>query len=331
VACKIAESIHADHFTGGRGFHTSGTIGIFGAAAAAAKLLRLSADRTNSALGIAASMSSGIGANHGTMVKPLQMGRAAENGVTAARLASFGMQANPVALEGPRGFFHCFGGGFHPDRISGKLGAPYSMLEPGVSIKPYPCGVVGHPGMDAMGALVRRHNISPQDVAHVVVATGSSVIPPKGPLRYLKAATALEGKFCLPFQIAAMLLRQKAGLMEFTDDFVQQPDTQEMMDRIETVADPEIAALGHDKLIFDVTVTLKNGKTFKLFWDKPYRGGPLNPLTDDELAAKFVDASQHVIGSTTQKELLDLLNSLEQLDSLSPLLALAAVSSRQGP
>lgn len=320
VECKIAESIHAEHFTGGRGFHTSGTIGVFGATVSASVMLGLSADQVTNALGLAASMASGIGVNHGTMGKPLQMGRAAENGVTAARLAGAGMTANPVALEGPRGFYHCFGGGFHPEQICDKVGRPFSILDPGVSVKPYPCGVVGHPGMDAMLELVKRYDLSPSQVASVKVATGSSVIPPKGPLRYKKADTALQGKFCLPFQLAAILIQRKAGLMEFTDAFVRRQDVQDMMDRIETVVDPEIAALGHDKLIFRIAVTMKDGAVFEGESGRVYRGGPLNPLTFEELTDKFQDASQRILDKNQAAKVIETLVSLDRQESLDPLI-----------
>ena len=117
-------------------------------------------------------MSSGVGVNHGTMGKPLQMGRAAENGIVAAQLAKLSMNAHPEAFEGPRGFFYCFGVGYEPAHIVGKFGSPYSIIDPGVSIKPYPCGVVGHPGMEAMGKLVLAHDIQPEDVKKVTVRTG---------------------------------------------------------------------------------------------------------------------------------------------------------------
>ncbi len=150
-----------------------------------------------------------------------------------------------------------FGGGFDPEKISGKLGRPFSIADPGVSIKPYPCGVVGHPAMDSMRKLVIDHNLQPDQVDRVRVAAGSNILRT---LRYTKAQTALQGRFSVPFQMAAMVIRRKAGIMEFTDEFVQSSAVQDMMDRVETVIDPEIDALGKDKLASVIEIRLKDGR-----------------------------------------------------------------------
>jgi 2-methylcitrate dehydratase PrpD len=177
--------------------------------------------------------------------------------------------------------------------------------------------------MDAIRALVIEHDIEPEQVASIRVATGSGVIPPRGPLRYAKAQTALEGKFCLPFQVAAMVVHRKAGLMEFSDAFVQRPDVQDMMNRVTTLVDPEIAALGHDKLIFRNKVVTKDGRTFENYWDAPYRGGPLNPLSAEDLGDKFRDASQSVLGEPEQRAIIDAFSALEDLADVAGLVATA--------
>ena len=134
VECKIAEAINPSHYQ--RGFHSTGTIGTFGATASVAKLLKLSPAATAHALGIAASMSSGIRVNFGSMTKPLHAGRAAENGVTAAELASRGFTAGDDPLDGEWGFFQVLGGGADLPRLVPALGKPYSIVHPGVSVKP---------------------------------------------------------------------------------------------------------------------------------------------------------------------------------------------------
>jgi 2-methylcitrate dehydratase PrpD len=322
VECKIAESIHPDHWA--RGFHTSNTCGIFGATATASKLMGLPANRIRSAFGIAASMAAGLTVNLGTMVKPLHMGRAAENGIVSVQLAASGYEGHPDALESHKGFFHAFAGGFDPDKIRGKLGRPFSILDPGVSIKPYPCGVVGHPAMDAMKALVTLHGLQPEDVASVTVSTGSNVLPPKGPLRYKKAVTGLQGKFCVPFQMASMIIRRKAGVAEFSDEFVQSPPVQKMMDRVETLIDPAIDALGKDKIVSVIEVRLMDGRILGGRSPEQYRGGPRNPLTREELAEKFSDCVQRVLNPDQANMLMGTVESLESLDSVQKLIAMTA-------
>ena len=175
VECKIAEAIHPNHYK--KGFHSSGTIGTFGAMVAAAKLLGLNADRTAHALSIAASMCAGIRVNFGTMTKPLHVGNAAQNGIMAAELAERGFTGGDDGLDGPWGFFQIFsfGDGFDPARIIGKLGNPHTIVNPGISIKPYPCGVLGHPTMDAMRTLVTRHDVKPDQIRAIRVRAASNV------------------------------------------------------------------------------------------------------------------------------------------------------------
>ena len=209
VECKIADAIHPSHYK--KGFHSSGTAGTFGAATAAAKLMRLDAEKTAHTLAIAASMAAGIRVNFGTMTKPLHVGRAAQNGVVAAELAMRGFTGGKGALDPPWGFLQVFGHGdaFDADRIVGKLGNPHTIVWPGVSIKPYPCGVLGHPTMDAMRRLVIAHDVQPQRITAIRVRAGSNIL---NPLRYAIASNELEAKFCPAFMVSAIALRRKAGI-----------------------------------------------------------------------------------------------------------------------
>lgn len=315
VEVKIAEAINADHFTGGRGFHTSGTIGIFGATVAACKLLGLTYEQISNAMGIASTMSAGVGANHGTMSKPLNMSRAAENGVTAAKFAALGMTGPNNALEAGRGFFEAFGGGYDPAKIIGRMGNPWAIVYPGTSIKPYPSGVVGHPGMDTMKKLVEKHDIKPEDVESIQVRTGANVINP-GPLRILHANTELEAKFCVAFQMAAIVLGRKAGLSEFSDDFVQSPECQEMQKRVTAELDPEIVEMGKGVIVARITLTTKDGQTFFEESDRFYRGGPKNPLSWEEVSEKFRDASQSVLSVLSGESMDAFLNLAKGFETL---------------
>ena len=320
MECKIAQAIYPDHWL--RGFHTSNTCGIFGATSAASKLMGLSEGQVHHALGIAASMAAGLTVNLGTMVKPLHMGRGAENGIVCATLAAAGFDSHPEALEAHKGFFYAFAGGFDPDKIRGKLGRPLCILDPGVSIKPYPCGVVGHPAMDGMKALVEAHNLLPEEVAAVKVLTGSNILPPKGPLRYKKVQTGLQGKFSVPFQMAAMIIRRKVGTAEFSDEFVQTPAVQEMMDRIEAVIDPEIDALGKDVIVSIIEITTKDGRLLKGRSPEHYRGGPRNPLTREALAEKFNDCVRMSLTPDQADTLFSAIESVEGMDSIRGLIGM---------
>jgi len=315
VSVKIAEAIAPDHFAGGRGYHTSGTIGIFGAMTASAKLMGLNAEQLSNAFGIAQTMAAGVGANHGTMSKPFNMARACENGVTAAELAAAGFDGPKNALERGRGFFEAFGGGYDRTKITGRIGNPFAIIYPGTSIKPYPSGVVGHPAMDAMKVLVEKHDIQPEDVESVRVYTGENVITP-GPLRILHANTELEAKFCVPFQMASMILRRKAGLNEFTDEFVQTQECQDMQRRVTAELDPEIVALGKGVIVGRIVLTTKDGKEYTETTAPEYRGGPKNPMTWDEVADKFKDCAQRVLSDQKTEAFLGLVKDFETLPDI---------------
>ena len=317
VECKIAEAIDPDHYK--RGFHSSGTIGTFGAAASAAKLLRLDAAGVANAIGIAASLGSGIRVNFGSMTKPLHVGRAAENGVLAASLAAGGFTAAADALDGEWGFFQVLGGGADAERILGTLGRPFSIVDPGVSVKPYPCGSLGQPSMDAMLKLVVDHNVEPGQVDRVRVRAGSNIL---NPLRYKTAKTELEAKFCLPFMMSAILLRRKAGIREFTDEFVSSEAVQAMMARVETVFDPVIEARGFEHMRSSIEVSLKDGRVLTQASDDNYRGGPGRPFTTAELRQKFTDNAELFLG---KEQIGRALEAIESIDTLKDIRTLARV------
>ena len=314
VECKIAEAINPEHYV--RGFHSTGTVGTFGAAASAAKLLNLTPAATAHALGIAASMSSGIRVNFGSMTKPLHAGRAAENGVTAAELAARGFTAGDDGLDGEWGFFQVAGGGADLTRIAGALGKPFSILDPGVSIKPYPCGSLGHPTMDAMLKLVTDHDVRPEQIARVRVRAGSNIL---NPLRYKTAKTELEAKFCLPFMMASIALRRRAGIREFTDEFVASAPVQAMMARVDTVFDKDIEARGFDKMRSSVEVDLVDGGKLAQASDERYRGAPEKPFTRAELHEKFTDCASLVLSAVKIRRALEMIESVEQVRNVREL------------
>jgi len=319
VECKIAEAIKPDHYL--RGFHSTGTIGTFGAVASAARLMKLTAAQLTHALGIAASMSSGIRVNFGSMTKPLHAGRAAENGVVAAELASHGFTAGDDPLDGEWGFFQVLGGGADLPRLAPVLGNPFSIVAPGVSVKPYPCGSLGHPTMDAMLKLVTDHDVKAEQIARIRVRAGSNIL---NPLRYKTAKTELEAKFCLPFMMSSIVLRRRAGIREFTDGFVASAPVQAMMTKVETVFDPQIEARGFDKMRSIVDVDLVDGRKLSQPSDERYRGGPDRPFTRAEIHDKFTDCASLVLSPERITRALDAIESVDRLANLRELVAALA-------
>jgi 2-methylcitrate dehydratase PrpD len=327
VECKIAEAIDPNHYK--MGFHSSGTVGTFGAVAAAAKLLELDRGQTAHALAIAASSASGIRVNFGSMTKPLHVGRAAQNGVVAAELAARGFTGGADALDPPWGFFAAFshGGGFDAGRIIGKLGDPHTILSPGVAIKPYPCGVLGHPTMDAMRRLVLEHDIAPAHITAIRVRAGSNIL---NPLRYAIARNELEAKFCPAFMVSAIALRRKAGIREFNDEFVQSAPVQALMRKVERVLDPAIEAQGFEKIRSIVEVDLDDGRKLVAHADERYRGGPDRPFTRGELQEKFNDCASLVHAAPRCDEIFTAVEGLEDIDDVGALAALVGEAQGAG-
>jgi 2-methylcitrate dehydratase PrpD len=308
VECKISEWMLPQHYI--RGMHSSATVGTFGAYAAAAKLLGLDEDKLRNGFGIAASFAAGIRCNFGTMTKPLHVGRAAENGVTAALLAARGFTADADALDGPWGFFAVQGGGVSAEKVSQGFGHLWTIVEPGVSIKPYPCGVLTHPTIDLMLKLVTEHYVRPADIEAVTAYAGSNILKP---IRYPIAANHLQAKFSLPAALAMIALARKAEKREFSDEFVGSIPMQAMQRRISTELDPEIEKMGFDKIRSRIAIRLKNGLKVEGWADERYRGGPENPLSDAELEAKVRSCCEGVLDRQGQSTLIDAAWSVTQL------------------
>ena len=204
VECKISEWMLPQHYVSG--MHSSGTVGTFGAYAAAAKLLGLKGDKLRSGFGIAASFAAGIRCNFGTMTKPLHVGRAAENGVTAALLAARGFTADPDALDGPWGFYAVMAAASAPRKFHKALAKPGPSSTPAFRSNPIPCGVLTHPTIDLMLKLVMEHDVKPDDIEVVKVYAGTNIL---NPIRYPIAANHFQAKFSLPAALAMIALARK--------------------------------------------------------------------------------------------------------------------------
>jgi 2-methylcitrate dehydratase PrpD len=313
VECRIADAANPRHYN--EGFHSTGTIGAFGAVAAAGKLLGLSRDQFLHAFGIAAPLGGGYRENFGTMTKPLHAGKAAEAGVTAARIAKEGFTAATNILEARRGFFNAAAGGYEKSRIEGKLGNPFFFDDPGISIKPYPSGSLSHPGQDAVLELIHEHDIKPEDVEEAIAGTNSAM---PNALIYAQPQTALEAKFSFPFFLAIALLRRKVGVAEFRDDVVRSPEVQEMIKRCKHVVDPEIDARGFQHMETKITIRLKDGRVFEKS-NMAASGHPDKPMSREQLEAKFFECADLAIPRSQSERAAELIWNLTELENVADL------------
>jgi 2-methylcitrate dehydratase PrpD len=315
VECKIAEAILPRHYQ--QGFHSTGTCGAIGAAAAAAKLLGLDREATRRALSLGATQAGGLRENFGTMTKPFHAGRAAESGVVAAELAALGFTASPNGLEGDRGFFRAAGGGYSVEMIDGKLGNPWTFAFPGVSIKPHPSGSLTHPGMAVMLDLIRHHDLRPERVKRVSVGTNHNM---PNALIHHRPRTELQAKFSMEFCMAILLLERKAGLEQFTDEVVNRPDVQALVQKIDFGVHPDAEAAGFDKMTTIIEVELDDGTVLKGSADFG-KGSPANPMSDAELAEKFRQcAAWGRLDREQTQTVLDLAWRIETADDIDELM-----------
>jgi 2-methylcitrate dehydratase PrpD len=318
VACRTSDASNPRHYQ--KGFHSTGTFGAIGAAAAAAKILGLDLDQTLHALGIAASLSGGYRESFGTMTKPLHAGLAAQAGVFATRLASGGFTAATNILEAKRGMYEASSDGYEPSRIEGKLGSPFFFEDPGISIKPYPSGSLSHPGQDAVLELVKEHDIRPEDVEEAVAGTNSAM---PNALIYALPQTALEAKFSFPFFLAIAILRRKVGISEFRDEVVRSPEVQEMMKRCRHVVDDEIDARGFQHLDTRVTIRLKDGREFEKV-EAFATGHPKKPISREHLELKFFECAALAIDENKARQAADLIWRIDELEHVGKLHELLA-------
>ena len=170
--------------------------------------------------------------------------------------------------------------------------------------------------MDAMLKLVTDHNVQPEQISRVRVRAGSNIL---NPLRYKTAKTELEAKFCLPFMMASIALRRKAGIREFRDEFVASGPVQAMMARVDTMFDAGIEAQGFDKMRSRVEVQLTDGRTLSQASDDRYRGGPDRPFSREELHEKFTDCASIVLSPERIRRALDLIESIETITNVREL------------
>ena len=317
--CKIAEAIDPRHYEDG--FHSTGTSGALGATVAAAKICRFDRRQLLTALGIGASEAAGLRENFGTMTKPFHAGRAAESGIVAADLARLGWTAAPKILEAPRGFFHAEGGGFDSGAIMNKLGHPWTFVSPGVSIKPFPSGSLTHPGMTLMLHLIKEHAITTDKVERVTVGANRNF---PNALIHHRPKDGLQAKFSMEFCIASLLLFRKAGLNEFTDAVVNQPAVQEMIARVDFGVDPAAEAAGYNKMTTIIGIKLKDGRTVSGRTEIS-KGNPADPMSYDEVAAKFQDCAAFAKFPLSKVKLIvEMVRRLEDVSNARTLTALCA-------
>ena len=313
VSCRIGNTIYPDHYD--RGWHITGSTGMLGAAAGCARLLGLDAHRTAMALGIAASQPVGLREQFGTMTKPFHPGAAARAGLTSALLAMHGFTASARALEAPRGFVQVVSDKRAWHEVTDELGERFEISFN--TYKPFACGIVIHPSIDAAVQL-RERGIVAERVARIELRVHSLVLELTGKK---EPRDGLQGKFSVYHGVAAGLIFGRAGEPEFSDAIVNRPDVVALRNKVQATVDDTI-----DEAAAHVTAVLTDGHRVEVRVEHAI-GSLQRPMSDAQLDAKFSALVSPVLGANKVDQIGEACRHLAALDDVRTLTTLC----RPGP
>jgi len=320
VMCRVGLAVPGKFHA--RNFHPTALAGSFAAAAAAGKLYGLTEDQLVHAFGICGSQASGIiqYLADGSWTKRLHPGWAAHAGVVAAALAQAGFTGPESVFEGRQGFYQAFAGDYDQGRMDPLLESLGKVWEvEHLTFKPYPCGSIAHPYMDCALRLRAQHAIRPDQIAEVHCRTAEGPVPRLWePLTTKRQPpNGYAAKFSLPYLVAVILVKGRAGLTEFTDEAVQDTTVLDVAARVHYDLDPSIdyprQFVGH------VRIRLTDGRVVEERQDHP-RGGPDFSMSREELEAKFRGNAGLRMPAEKIEEVINAVSGLAALRELAPLM-----------
>ncbi|HEY0335862.1 MAG TPA: MmgE/PrpD family protein [Burkholderiales bacterium] len=296
-----------------RGFHPTSLYGCPAAAAAAGSIAKLNARQMGVALGLAAANAGGLTQHFGTWGKGVHAGNAARAGVTAVLLAEKDYVADPQGLEGDFGFYSAFHGrgNYNLAKVEGglgPLGQLWSIVNPGLTIKNYPCCGGTLRALDAAQALIRENNIRIDTVERLDVDVHPGLLDI---VRFHKPTDGFRGKFSLDYVLAAMLLDVRVDLDTFTDAYCNAPRMRAALEKIRINTHPEWGDTEETRRRSPVTIMMQDGRKLTKRVDT-VRGSPANPMTRDELLGKYRGCASRVLNG---ERLEQSIHALEHLDT----------------
>jgi 2-methylcitrate dehydratase PrpD len=311
VECRIANAVYPAHYD--IGWHITGTVGPFGAAAAAGKLLKLSGQQMVWALGLAATQPVGLREMFGTMTKSFHPGRAAQNGLTAALLAAQNYTSSNQGIEAARGWANVLSTARNYTEITGDLGGHFEISLN--SYKPFPCGVVIHPAIDGCLQLRVQYRLTADQIERIELKVHPLVLELTGKRT---PQAGLEGKFSVYHAVAAAIVYGRVGEAQFSDQAVRDRATVALRDRVAAAVDRTIA---EDQV--RIIVTLKDGRRLEKYIEHAI-GSAKNPMTDAGLEAKFTGLAEGILPAGRVRKLMDLCWNIEKLGRAEELARAAA-------
>ena len=291
--CRIGNAVYPSHYD--VGWHITATAGVFGAAAAAGRLLGLNEQQMVWALGIAATQSSGLREMFGTMVKPMHPGNAARNGLMAALLASKNFTSAGEGIEGRRAFANVLATERNLAEITERLGETWEIALN--TYKPFACGIVEHPAIDGCIQLRNEHGLKAEDIESIALKVHPLVLELTGK-RTPKAG--LEGKFSVYHSCAVAVIHGVAGEAQYSDEAVRDPRVVALRDRVTATVEKGV----HEDQVH-VTIKLKNGRTLERYVEHAV-GSLDRPMSDADLEAKFRGLADGILSKSETDKLIRL-------------------------
>ncbi len=308
----------------GAGWHLTALYGYLAAAGVAGRLLGLDEEKIINALGIAYHQCSGNGqcVTEGALTKRMGPGFSARGGIVAALMAEKGITGAKESLEGEVGLYNLYHRGeYDPVPLTKDLGKSYAGMH--VAMKPYPCCKGTHSYVDAALNIVNKYKIKPEDVKEITVFCKDKEYFLLHPLeKRSRPENPVDSQFSIPWAVAAVFARGRAGVGEFTDEAIQSPDILDISGKIRVEEDADLKSTeGMDAA--KIGVTTKQGQTYTEQAGSP-EGGP-EQLPFDAYERKFRDCASYAIKPLTDRqvdEVIARIKKLEQLDDVSELVKL---------